>query len=184
MKHLANSLTLSRMILSLLLILMMNRPILFIITYCLAGLTDVLDGQIARKTNTASELGAKLDSLADMLMYGVIASALIIWTGEGMKSVWPYLCIAIAIRIAALLFAAYRYRTLAMIHTLGNKATGLVVFFAPLMIFSPHYAASAFRIVCIVSSLAAAEELLIHLTSRELDLNRKSFFRSNPTSPD
>ena len=44
----------------------------FMIVYTFAGLTDVLDGWLARKNQTASEFGARLDSIADLLFYGVL----------------------------------------------------------------------------------------------------------------
>ena len=37
---------------------------LFLTIYVLTGISDVLDGAIARKYTTTSELGAKLDSIA------------------------------------------------------------------------------------------------------------------------
>lgn len=43
----------------------------FFSVYALTGLTDVLDGWIARKTETASAFGARLDSIADLLFYAV-----------------------------------------------------------------------------------------------------------------
>ena len=44
----------------------------FFCLYALTGLTDVLDGFIARKTKTAGDFGARLDSIADLLFYTVI----------------------------------------------------------------------------------------------------------------
>lgn len=39
----------------------------FFVLYLAAGLTDMLDGPVARKTGTVSELGAKLDTIADFV---------------------------------------------------------------------------------------------------------------------
>jgi len=46
--------------------------LLALIFFLLAGLTDYLDGYIARKTNTESSLGALLDLLADKLLVCVV----------------------------------------------------------------------------------------------------------------
>jgi CDP-diacylglycerol--glycerol-3-phosphate 3-phosphatidyltransferase len=40
-------------------------PAVFLTLYALCGLTDVADGIVARKTNTQSKTGARLDTIAD-----------------------------------------------------------------------------------------------------------------------
>lgn len=56
-------------------------PVLFIFAYAgmrdlflglfvLAGITDALDGYVARRTGTASRAGARLDSIADYAFFG------------------------------------------------------------------------------------------------------------------
>ena len=52
--------------------------------FIIAGLTDYLDGYVARKTNTVSSLGALLDLLADKLLICVI----LIWLIFLIPSVW------------------------------------------------------------------------------------------------
>ena len=54
------------------------------VLFIIAGLTDYLDGYIARKTNTVSSLGALLDLLADKLLICVI----LIWLIFLIPSVW------------------------------------------------------------------------------------------------
>ncbi|MCK8485938.1 CDP-alcohol phosphatidyltransferase family protein [Paenibacillus sp. MBLB2552] len=175
MKHLANGLTLSRMVLSCILLFTLNQPAVFIIIYTIAGITDVLDGSIARRTSTVSALGAKLDSMADLLMFGVATLAMARWAGEEMRIIWPYLAGAITIRLASAVYAACKFRTVAMIHTWGNKITGLLVFVTPWMMFMAGNHPWVLIGLGIVSAASAAEELLIHLTSKELDLNRRSW---------
>ena len=46
----------------------------FLIIYTITGLTDALDGWLARRTGTASEFGARLDSIADLLFYGGLSA--------------------------------------------------------------------------------------------------------------
>ena len=43
----------------------------FYAVYLLAGVSDMLDGFVARRTNTASSLGARLDTLADFAFAAV-----------------------------------------------------------------------------------------------------------------
>ena len=54
--------------------LLLIRPLTlpFYILYTFCGITDVLDGTIARATNSTSEFGARLDSIADLIFYAVM----------------------------------------------------------------------------------------------------------------
>lgn len=64
--------TTMRMAASVFLLFLPLEDILFLVIYTFAGLTDVLDGYIARKTGKASEFGARLDSISDLLFYSVL----------------------------------------------------------------------------------------------------------------
>lgn len=67
MKHLPNVITLSRIVsaLALMPILAFSQTFFVIYTYC--GVSDVLDGFLARKLNSVNESGARLDSIADIV---------------------------------------------------------------------------------------------------------------------
>ena len=71
-KQIANIITSCRILGS---IGLLNCPVFsacFYGLYLFCGLTDMVDGTIARKTGTVSEFGARLDAVADFLF--VIAS--------------------------------------------------------------------------------------------------------------
>ncbi len=56
-----------------------GRWIVFIL-FCLAGITDLFDGMIARKLNAESTLGRMLDPIADKLM---VSAALLMLAADG-----------------------------------------------------------------------------------------------------
>ena len=67
----ANIITSCRILCS---ILILFNPVFsawFYTMYLLGGLTDMLDGTIARKTNTESKFGARLDTVADFIFIAV-----------------------------------------------------------------------------------------------------------------
>ena len=68
MKNIPNTLSLIRMALSVILLFINNRFI-FLTIYLICGLSDVLDGYIARRYRLETNLGAKLDSLADFIFF-------------------------------------------------------------------------------------------------------------------
>ena len=174
-KHIANMVTISRMIFSVLLFCYLKNPIIFIIIYCICGISDVLDGFIARKTNTKSALGAKLDSIADFLMFGIITISLMILAGVELKRFLPTILMTALVRFLNVIFAANKYHSFVMIHTWGNKITGLVIFIAPVLWILTHNMV-ILLLVCILSLLSALEESMILITSDTPDLNRRSIF--------
>ena len=70
-KHLANIVTGFRILGSILLLFFPAFSLGFYIIYILCGFSDMIDGTIARKTNSTSELGAKIDSAADIVFVAV-----------------------------------------------------------------------------------------------------------------
>lgn len=175
MKQAANILTIIRIIMSVVLFFVFNQPVLFFILYTIGGITDVLDGYVARLTNTQSELGARLDSFADLLLFGIILMSVVRWMGRDIIVYIPFLAGIAVIRLVNVAIAAYKYHTFAIIHTIGNKTAGFLLFFAPAIIrLSCPW---VLWFMCILAFLSALEETLIHITSRELDINRPSILK-------
>ena len=73
----ANFITFSRLVFSLFIVLFLNNPILAFVFLCLASLSDVLDGFIARKLKQESEEGKILDKSVDYFCAIVIIPVLL-----------------------------------------------------------------------------------------------------------
>lgn len=101
----------------------------FFFLYALTGVTDVLDGWIARKTNTESDFGARLDSAADLLFYAVMLLRVFPALWQALPgSIWYAVAFIVLVRLAAYLTAAVKYRRFASLHTYLNKFTGFCRF--------------------------------------------------------
>lgn len=148
----------------------------FFFLYALTGLTDVLDGWIARKTKTASDFGAKLDSVADLLFYTVMMLRVfpVLWSTLP-RTIWYAVALILILRIAAYLTAAIKYHRFASLHTYLNKATGAAVFLIPFALVTA-YASGFCWAVCILAMTASAEELVMHLRSQTYCQNAKTIF--------
>ncbi len=175
MKHTANIITVLRIILSLLLIPLREHLIIFTIIYILCGLTDVLDGIVARRAGTQSKLGARLDSASDLIMFAVIVALLLLWAPSDLLTFLPFILIIFAIRMASLVISMVRHKTLMFIHTVANKMTGLLLFITPL-VFALLRSSIIFWPVCIAALLSALEEAAIQLFCERPDVNQKSLF--------
>ncbi|MBF4692551.1 CDP-alcohol phosphatidyltransferase family protein [Fusibacter ferrireducens] len=174
MKLIVNIISLSRILMALSLLKLEPFSTAFYLVYIFCGLSDIVDGYIARKTNSTSELGAKLDSFADLIMILVVMAILIPILEIPMAYIiWIF--IIICIRFAAFIIAVIKYRKFGSLHTIANKATGLMLFLYPLirpfdiLDFAPIG-------LCLMGTLSAIEELIIHLKFNKLILNRKSLF--------
>lgn len=148
---------------------------LFYVLYIVCGVSDILDGYLARRMNSASKLGAVLDSMADFLFTAVILLKLItVITLSDWMLIW--LMIIVLIKMAVLLIGFKKYHSFAFLHTYMNKATGALLFCFPLFYIAFGITATAFVLLGI-ATLAAIEEFIITLTARELNHDVKSIFK-------
>lgn len=138
----------------------------FFILYLICGLTDMVDGTIARKTNTASEFGAKLDSTADFIF---VAAALLKILPVLAISCWLWLWIlGIAlVKIANVISGFVREKRFMVEHTILNKMTGFLLFLLPLTVLFIELKYSA-AVVCFVATFAAIQEGYYIWTGREI----------------
>jgi phosphatidylglycerophosphate synthase len=174
MKVIPNGITFGRIILAMLLLFLKPLSLAFLVIYILCGVTDLIDGPIARMTNTTSSLGAKLDSAADTILIAVSLFTLYPLLGLTLEiMIWIFM-IAV-IRITSIGVALRRFKTYASIHTYGNKLTGFILFVTPLCLpFIHHSMWTVF--VCIIATISAVEEFIIQFTSKQLQLDRKGLF--------
>lgn len=174
MKTIPNCISLFRIFSSLCLFFVEPLSISFYIIYIACGLSDIADGFIARKTGTSSNFGAKLDTISDMIMVGVLF--IVLYPVVNLKSYIILWIISIGIvRVVSIVVALIKYKAFAMLHSYGNKLTGLSLFIFPILLPFINITTLMY-IICFVASLSAIEELAIHTTSRELNVNKQSIF--------
>lgn len=173
-KHVPNSITVIRIILTIALLFFEPFSNLFDVAYILGGLSDLLDGYIARKTKTMSKMGARLDSFADFIMIAVLFIKLIPVLRIPYV-IYGWILFIAVIRFLSILIVIRKFHTLAILHTYTNKATGIILFFFPLLYQKMNIMILS-TTICVLASISAVEELLIHITSGQLIEDRKSFF--------
>ena len=175
-EQLPNMITVCRII-GTALILPLPYSKVFLIIYTLCGVTDILDGLIARTFSKTSELGAHLDSIADLMFYSVMFLKIVPRLGEILSwQVWLFAAFILLLRVASYVTAAIKYRRFASLHTYMNKMTGCAVFILPYFMYRP-IAVQVCLIAGIIAAIASAEELIIHLTSHEYDSSVKTLIR-------
>ena len=128
----------------------------FIVLYLIAGITDMTDGAMARKTNTTSELGAKLDTAADFVFVAVCLWKLLpdlavpLW-------LWTWIVLIVLIKMINMISGYVIQKSFVAIHTIMNKFTGILLFILPLTLPIVELKYSA-PLVCAVATFAAIQE--------------------------
>ena len=152
----ANIITIVRILCSLALLFCMPLSLPFYALYTAAGLSDIFDGWIARKTNTATKFGAKLDALADIVFAAVVLIKLLPLLE---LPVWMIVWIGVIalIKLVNIVIGFIRRHTLTAVHSVINKFTGVLVFMLPftLTIIDIRYTAP---LICVVATVAAITE--------------------------
>ncbi|MEE8725022.1 MAG: CDP-alcohol phosphatidyltransferase family protein [Bifidobacterium crudilactis] len=163
MRSLPNLLSAMRMLCAAVLPLLTGDTRLWLCVYAVAGISDVLDGYVARRWHLESSIGAMLDSGADTLfMLASMASFLRIFPWPSWLTAW--VCALAFIKLTTAGLGWCKYRTVAFIHTRMNKISGIVVFFTPPAILLSGSATWAV-LPCLIASFASIEELCITIVS-------------------
>ena len=155
-KNTANIITVCRILCSVIMMFLPVFSFLFYIAYAICGLSDITDGIVARKTNSDSEFGAKLDTIADF----VFAAAAIIKLLPIIpvpKWAWLWICTIAVIKTANIIFVFICKKRFAPLHTNLNKLTGLLLFIFPFVL---NFARLEYCLVilCSVATLSAIWE--------------------------
>jgi CDP-diacylglycerol--glycerol-3-phosphate 3-phosphatidyltransferase len=171
-KSIANYISIARIVLVLVLIFIKPLSIEFLTIYFICGISDIVDGYMARKTNTASKLGEKLDSAADLIMIFVLIIMLYPIINPTVQIVYCIIIIGV-IRVTSIMVVFVKYKTFGILHTYGNKITGLILFVFPFLLAIINSVILMY-ILCMVASISALEDLVINLLSNEWQANKKS----------
>lgn len=174
MRRLPNALSLLRIPLSAWMLSVRPFSAGFWAAYLLGGLTDGLDGFLARRLAAVSRRGAMLDSLADAAFF----LALLIVLRGVFRPTWTrvWLAAVFAVRMACVITGLARFRTPGFLHTRFNRLAGGMLFCAPVILWLLGRA-PATALILGAASVAALEELYILCTMREFQPDIRGFSR-------
>ena len=180
MKNSANILTASRFLFAAGMVLADPFSAAFWACYLCGGASDLLDGPVARALHIQSEVGAKLDSAADLVFAAAIAVVVVrnvplptwLWACAG--------CVA-ALRVAGYGVGFAKYRSFSALHTYANKATGALIFAFPLLYALLGLTVSGV-ILCAAAFFSSVEELIITISLPTLNRDCKGIYMRSDKS--
>ena len=164
-KHIANIVTGFRILGSVLLLCFPAFSTEFYIIYIICGFSDMIDGTIARKTNSTGEFGAKIDTAADLAFVAV--SLIKILPAISIPK-WLLIWIAVIaiIKIGNILWGYASGKQFIALHTIMNKITGFLLFVLPLTLPFAELKYSSV-VVCLIATFSAIQESCYIGTDRE-----------------
>lgn len=106
-----------------------------VIWFVLLGLSDALDGALARRWNQTSDYGSKLDAIADLVFYPCSAIVLAILSPSYLSQNLPYIYVTLSALAGALLISRIRCGRVIMLHTHISRYSGVLLFIVMLASF-------------------------------------------------
>ena len=156
-KQIANALTFLRIILSILMIFCRIFSAGFLVAYLLCGITDVLDGFLARRLCTESNVGSCADSFADLLFAGVCACKMLP-TLALPGWVWLWMALTAVIQFIFVLMSLVSRNLQKEVHGFYNRLAGAAIFICLPFIY--HFGGLSLVLLCLaIVSAALAQRL-------------------------
>ena len=156
MKHIPNILSASRIALCLPLLLVDAMTVPFWVLYLIAGVTDILDGFLARRWGVESKFGARLDSLADFVFVLAVGYKLFPWL-KLPTALWILIGIIALVKVSNAVNSYVVEHRIEFLHTKANKLTGFLLFIGMMAIGQSYFVPIAWAIACIALFAAIHE---------------------------
>ena len=154
-----------------------NARFIFLIMFIIIGVTDKLDGTLARYLNQTTALGAKLDTIADMVFYPLIALWLYRFESGVVGEWWNLIYFLLALYFFKMITGKIKFGYVPAFHTIGAKTfSASLYFFMIISMLDSNLAESIFPLLCVIGFINQIEETYILLTRDSVDENIRSIF--------
>ena len=154
-----------------------NARFIFLIMFIIIGVTDKLDGTLARYLNQTTALGAKLDTIADMVFYPLIALWLYRFESGVVGEWWNLIYFLLVLYFFKMITGKIKFGYVPAFHTIGAKTfSASLYFFMIIAMLDSNLAESIFPLLCVIGFINQIEETYILLTRDSVDENIRSVF--------
>lgn len=144
----------------------------------MAGLTDVMDGILARRFHVASATGSRKDSIADHLLFASTLGWLVLLRPEFIREEAELLLLWLSVGVSSLVVGWLKFRRIGDLHLYSAKvAVVLGLVFAVQTLVFDSYSRWLFILGIVTAILAAAETLLVQIRRDRVDEHIGSIFK-------
>jgi phosphatidylglycerophosphate synthase len=155
-----------------------NLPFYAGVALLAAGLTDMLDGIIARGWNIATAYGSRLDSIADTLMEVSAATAVLILKPGIFTDHTLILGAWIAIEASSILLGWIKFRRIANLHLYLTKTAGIIAYAFVIYTLVIGYNEAFFYAAAALLLVSSLECLILQLVAPSVDEHMKSVYHA------
>jgi len=124
--------------------------------YIAGGISDMIDGAVARKTGTVSGFGSRLDTIADIVFAAACLIRLLPVLDVPVR-IYIWIAVIACMKLANIVAGYISRKELAAVHSVMNKVTGCLLFIFPLSLTLIDLKYSA-PLICAIASIAAVYE--------------------------
>ncbi|MGD2251719.1 MAG: CDP-alcohol phosphatidyltransferase family protein [Anaerolineales bacterium] len=148
----------------------LERPLLIGIGLIIAGVSDSLDGYLARRMNQVSSFGSKFDSIADhALQLSTVAWLLMLKPEVFSENAWLAFT-ALGLNLLSLLVGIVKFKRIANLHLYLSKLAFLLFFIFTIHAFLfDRYSKILLVIACTGIILASLETIAVQLMRDQVD---------------
>lgn len=170
-----NILSISRIIATPTIFFLREYKFILLLVLILIGITDVLDGYIARKNKKETIIGSMLDSLSDFVFFLSLIVYAILFEIDIIMSFKYYVIAILGLKLLTVTTGIVKYKKLCFLHTYGNKLTGIVIFvgFCYFIFFGNTM---LIKIAIFISLISSLEELIIILLGNKYLQNTRGIW--------
>jgi CDP-diacylglycerol--glycerol-3-phosphate 3-phosphatidyltransferase len=124
-------------------------------------LSDIADGLIARIFHLRSQLGARLDSTADMIVFTIGIYGLYVFQASVLAQHWVPLAVVVGLYVVELAGALCRYGRISSFHTVLVRISAYAQGIFVMSLFLFGYMPWVFYSMIVLTVLAYGEELVL-----------------------
>ncbi len=149
---------------------------LFFYWFLINMFTDALDGFIARRFNMQTQLGAKLDSLADFAMYLAGMYGLIHLKWEVLQAYRYSFYLLVFYYIFIDMFALIKFNEISSLHLISSKINGVIQGLFFFLLFTWRFYTVLYWLMFGLASFSFLENMYFLIKLKKMRSNLKGLF--------
>jgi len=149
---------------------------IFVILLLINLITDILDGLIARLFHLQTELGARLDSIADIGTYILAFIGIYIFKLDDFKPVIISFSVFISLFFLANILSLLKFKRFPSLHLYSWKIGGYIQGLFLFILFAYNFISPYYYFMIIWGIIAFSEHIVIQLIIPEMQSNLKGLY--------